>query len=501
MPPLLSPENSISSPTRSALHARTHSLGSRAEWLLVAAALTTAAVWLWLCWCIFPLRSWNDIRLAPTFALRLGLPLYPGSDGPASTWMYGPLPVWLNWPATWAGGPGEALLVAAAINIGVAVTAIVIACLAWPVRTGPAVLPRSRLLAAAITIAIWPWANWQFLQADNFAVAFGLLSNLALVRDRGERGGWLAAVLATTGMMCKQTSLGVPLGQIAWLAITAGRRPALHHVARLSVTGCLWLAILLVMTDPAGAWFTAVLTPAGLPWATNPWNRFVHLLPYIAVHVALPVGAWLWLSRKQATADILLPMLVWLVAWVPGLASAFKAGGTLNCLQGFLLWLPPAAVVLIGSVSASSRASAVRGLVAVAAIAILAGRIVTRPTSLWTPHASLAAYDDALDLSRRLPGMVWLPWNPLVTIFSEGRLYHAEDGLYVRSLVGKAISDADARRHLPPQFAIIAVSNRGSTWGIAEKLLPGPLETIDLGSWTLLRAPTAPPISAEERPQ
>ena len=83
------------------------------SWLeraLIAAALAAALTWLWLSWCIFPLRSWNDIRLAPTFALKLGLPLYPGADGAASTWMYGPLPVWLNWPATWMPGPGAGVV-------------------------------------------------------------------------------------------------------------------------------------------------------------------------------------------------------------------------------------------------------------------------------------------------------------------------------------------------------------------------------------------------------
>jgi len=40
---------------------------------LVAGAVVAAATWVWLSWCIFPLRSWNDIRLAPSFALTLGL--------------------------------------------------------------------------------------------------------------------------------------------------------------------------------------------------------------------------------------------------------------------------------------------------------------------------------------------------------------------------------------------------------------------------------------------
>jgi hypothetical protein len=161
---------------------------------LVAGAVVAAATWVWLSWCIFPLRSWNDIRLAPSFALTLGLPLYPGADGAASTWMYGPLPVWLNWPATWMPGPGEALLVAGGINAGFQMAAILAVCLGWPTpRSGP-VSVWGRLLAAAAVIALWPWANWQFLQADNYALACGLLANLVLARSRGEAGAWGAAV-------------------------------------------------------------------------------------------------------------------------------------------------------------------------------------------------------------------------------------------------------------------------------------------------------------------
>lgn len=469
------------------------------SWLepcLIAAALVAAALWLWLSWCIFPLRSWNDIRLAPTFALKLGLPFYPGVDGAASTWMYGPLPVWLNWPATWMPGPGEALLVAGGINMGVQVAAILAVCLAWPTPHSGSISLGGRLLAAAVTIAIWPWANWQFLQADNYAVGCGLLANLVLVRSRGEAAAWGAAGLATAGLMCKQTSLGVPLGQVAWLAATAGTIPTLRHVGRLALTGGGWLAVLLATTDPSRAWFTAILTPAGLPWANDIFERFMDLAPHFAVQLAVPVATWLWFVRRRATADLLLPTLTWAAAWLPGLASAFKIGGTLNNLQGFPLWLPPAAVVVSAALSQLPWGRGTRITLAVAAIGAITGRINTRPVTIWQPL--IVAYDDAHDLSRQFPGQIWFPWNPLVTVFSEGRLYQVEDGLYVRSLVNRPVPQSVSREHMPPRFTSVAVSNQGSTWGIADKLLPAPLEVIDLGNWTLSRLPGGPKLVTEE---
>lgn len=473
--------------------------GSHLEWALGGAGLVAAAIWIWLSWCIFPLRSWNDIRLAPTFALSLGQPVYPGVDGAASTWMYGPLPVWLNWPATWAADPGTALVVAGGINLLVSLVAIVAVCLGWPVRSSPTVSPACRLLAVVVTIAIWPWACWQFLQADNYAVGFGLLANLVLVRSPNPRAAWLAAGLAGAGLMCKQTSLAVPLAQMAWLAATAGTAPALRHAGRLLVTGCGWLALLLVTTDPQRAWFTAILTPAGLPWADAMLDRFLDLLPHLAVHTALPIGVWFWLKRQRGTADLLLPTLTWLVAWLPGLASAFKTGGTLNSLQGFPLWLPAAAVVALaslGSLAAPRRGQRLRLVIAVTAIFVLAARIATRPVAIWRPMT--VAYDDAVELSRRFPEQIWFPWNPLITVYAEGRLYEVEDGLYVRSVTGRPVPRAVSRRHLPPRFAAVVVSNQGSTWGIAERLLPGPCEPVDLGNWTLWRPRGGPAIVTED---
>jgi hypothetical protein len=390
-------------------------------------------------------------------------------------------------------GPGEALLVAGGINLGLQVAAILAVCLAWPTpRSGP-LSPGGRLLAAAVTIAVWPWANWQFLQADNYALACGLVANLLLARGRSEAAAWGAATLATAGIMCKQTSLGVPLGQVAWLVATAGTAPALRHAGRLTITGCGWLMVLLATTDPGRAWFTAILTPAGLPWAED---ILFSLIPHLAVHAVIPVVVWLWVRRRQAASDLLLPTLSLLVAWLPGLASAFKIGGTLNSLQGFPLWLPPAVVVVTATLSQLPWARIVRMGVAAVAIAMLAGRIATRPVKIWWPF--IVAYDDARELSGQFPGQIWFPWNPLVTVFSEGRLYQVEDGLYVRGAIGRPVPESVSLRNLPPKFAAMAVLKQGSTWGIAERLLTGPLEVIDLGNWKLFQGSGGPPFDKKD---
>ena len=451
-------------------------------------AFSLALVWLWVCLCTFPLRSWNDIRLAPVFALKLGLSIYPGSDGPASTWMYGPLPVWLNWPATLAPGPGEAILVAGIINILVTLLPTLAVAWLWPTGSLDSPGPAGRIVAAALAIAAMPWATWQYLQADNFAIGCGLFANLALVRARGEPARWTAAALATAAIACKQTSLAIPLAHVLWLWLTAGRIAGAAHIGRLVVTGVAWLAIIVLACDPEKLWYTAVLTPAGLPWTDHPGQRFMQMLPHFVVHAFVPLSLWLWLrlAPPGGHTALTLPLIAWLLAWPLGLSSVFKIGGTSNCLQGYPLFLPAGCVVAVAAISRRFGRSRAVATVAAMAAAMLVGRVATRQIKVWRPHVEV--YDEAVDLSRRLPGMLWFPWNPLVTVYSEGRLYPVEDGLYVKKVTGRPEHAAQTRVHLPPHFAAIVLAGTGSELGLASTFLTPPIDTVSLEHWTLKRA-------------
>src|SRR5206468_655065 len=69
------------------------SIGTR-SWVLrlaVTAAALAAVACLWSAWCEFPHYAWNDMRLAPAFAVAHGINPYPDlGGGPLSTWIYGP---------------------------------------------------------------------------------------------------------------------------------------------------------------------------------------------------------------------------------------------------------------------------------------------------------------------------------------------------------------------------------------------------------------------------
>lgn len=436
--------------------------------------------WLWLSWGAFGASSWNDVRLAPTFGLKLDGAIYPGRDGPANTWMYGPLPVWLLWPATWASGPAGALGIAGLINAAVTLTAIGIVCTLTPLPRGTD-RPLVRGLAALLAIAIWPRATWQFIQADNFAIACGLVANVVLLRSPRNGAGWLAAALAMAGLACKQTAIAVPIAQVLWLGFFVGWRAAGGHTLRLAATGGGVALLLLATQDPAALWFSSIAVPGDLPWAEDAFARLTSAGPALAVHLALPVVVTLWIRRQGEARQVALPTLSWAVALPPGLAALFTFGGNINSLQGLALWLPGGLTVALAL--AVRQWNPTRCLVAVAAgvIALGATRIGLMPEHRW--GLNHPRYDTAAAIAASAPGQVWFPWHPLVSVYAERRRYADEDGLAVRALAGRPMPLSTLQAHLPPRFSAIALPANTPHWGIAYELRPSEHQTAQIGEW------------------
>ncbi len=454
--------------------------------LPVLAILAVIAVGTWLAWCwgAFNHSSWNDVRLAPTFNLTLptGGAIYGGPEGAPNTWMYGPLPVWSLLPATWAAGPATALGLAGALNLVYMLVAIGLVCAFTPIRT-LSVSRAHRALAFLVTVALWPRATWQFIQADNLAIAVGLLGNLVLMRSRSQRATWLAAALATAGLFCKQTAVAVPIAQLLWLGLAQDWRSAGAHLLRLMVTGLAWLALLFALEDPAAVWFTLVTIPGGLPWASDLGARFASTAPALIFQLGVPLATWLWLRRQSTRADLALPFLTCALAVPPGLAAMLTYGGNINSMHGFALWAPASAVVLIAKL-AQHRGPAQATVIATAlVIGSCTLNVAVRDQREFGLNQQ--RYDDALALAQARPGQAWFPWHPLVTIYSEGRRYADGDGIAVRALSGHGVNRAQLAHHLPPDFNLIAVPVGTPTWGIAEELSPPDVRRFLLGEWLL----------------
>ncbi len=465
----------------------------RVAWVILSAALVAVALRFWSAWCYFLLQDWNSVRLAPAFMLRHGPTPYPGLEGsPVTTWIYGPVPLLLNLPATLASSTSSALGIAGALNLLFVVIPVFV--IAWAAR-----LPAStsdRLVSwsiLALCLAAWPTPHLHYIQSDNAAVAFGLFANTLLLSRWRTSGTALAgaAFLTALAVWSKQTLIGLVLAQILWLAFTQGARIGLRYLLLAALAGLSLGVAFMSRFGFEGLWLNLVELPGGLPYWPDPWARArglaLHLTAYVAVPAFGLLLGWRFVWRKDS--PWLLPTLSWLCLIPLGCLAAFKAGGTANSLYAWLFLLPTAAVSAVGFIQSSGRTGPKLGVISIAAAFIV---LQAHFTPRWPLSPNTGYLERADQIARASPGEIYFPWNPLVTFFSEGRFYHAEDGFYVRYLVGKAPSRPDAMKNLPPAWSITAFRGADTGWGIVEQLHPANTQRSSEGEWTLYSWPKAP---------
>ena len=75
----------------------------------------------------------------------------------------------------------------------------------------------------------------------------------------------------------------------------------------------------------------------------------------------------------------------------------------------------------------------------------------TAQRPLWQNHNQIA-YEFAV----RHPGEAYFPWQPLASLFAEGRLYHFEYGMLDRFLAGYEPTAEHVRANVPPRMHWIA---------------------------------------------
>lgn len=460
---------------------------------LIGIALAAAAGWLWICYCRFPASPWNDIRLIPVFMAAAGEPVYslPG-HGILTTWMYGPVPLWLASPVVFAPDALSAILTAGALNLGLTLLAISLTCLAWP---APNAGSTDRWLALAATVALWPEPAFRFLQADNPAVALGLMGNLLLITSAEEERPsfrlWLAAGLTAAAVGCKQTSLGLPVAQILWLVFARGRGAALAYFVRGFIAGGLLATAGILQFGFKALWFGVVTLPGTLPVADDITARLRENAPHLALQIGLPLIAIWWLGRTASGAGqpLRLPILSWLCALPAGLFGMLSSGGSHNSLQAFQLFAPAFIVGLCSLFQLSSDRRLAPGALAILTTVML--RILAADDAPMRPDTTNLRI--AAAIQAELPGQVWLPWNPLVSYYAEHRFYHAEDGIAVRFITGHPVPLAQARAGLPPHFHAVAVPSPNMQSGPASKLVRQPATTRQLGSWIIWTWPAENP--------
>lgn len=456
----------------------------------VAAAVAIAAAGLcaWTAWCEFPAFSWNDLRLGPAFALRHGLEVYPVlGDGPLSTWIYGPVGLLLNLPATWAGSALAAVQTAGAINLIVVIVPLALVLFGAAGLRGRGLL--SSALALALAVLLLPRSTLMLQLSDHAAVAFGLLSSWHLARAAAPTTARLigTAALATLAIWSKQLAVFVVVGQLVYLWLARERATALRYAAIVALANLLTLGVATLAFGWGNLWLNLVSIPGRLPWAADPLHR-------LRLHAALLLGQcalpWLalallrrtrfWPARDTEIGRYLrCSLCVSLALLTIGLASLLKYGGNTNVLHSWGHLLP--ALLVLGLSLELPRPF-------LPALAALALALQLPRTAEWRFLPARESYDRAAEIVAARPGKTWFPTHPVISFYADGRLWHTHDGIVTRDLAGYGLREADFRRHLPADLRVI-VHPRGMVAPVALQLLPEFNQAFTDGVWLLHTRP------------
>jgi len=467
--------------------------------LVPGLAMAATALWLWSCLCRFPVYGWNAIRLAPSFMWHAGVNPFPGpSAGPVTTWIYGPFPLILQWPATLMHDAASALLAAGVINVLLAVVPLAVAI---EVQAAPTVSRLARVTALLLTLVCWPAVNLIFCQAGNTAIACGLLAGAIVIgavpRDSGRL--WAAAALATLALWSRQTELGPVLGQIVYLGLRHGGRAAVAQTLRTAATGGLWGLVFCGLFGADGLIYNMFVIPAALPFLTfaDKVRSLVYvgdIAAYLLAYLLIPAVVVAVRARRLFQRDhpALAPVLVFACSVPFDLAGFFTVGGNINSFHSAVYLLPATALWL----TAYKRGAGGWSWLAPAGLA-LALALQCVPLGPWPMRPQLAGLRQGAALARQLPEQVYFPWNPLLTYFSDGRFYHVEDGLITRALAGRPVPPAVVKACLPPAMCVVAY-HRYAIVSFVRSLIPPDAKRDTFGEWILFSWP--PPAAAPAAP-
>jgi hypothetical protein len=360
---------------------------------------------------------------------------------------------------------------------------LALTCLLWPAADRDADTKFARLLALVVSLALWPERNYAIHYADNLAVACGLLGNLLLVRGASSRALWGAAALAAAAVACKQTAAGIALAQVVWLALTAGVPAGLRQIGRCAVAGAGIALLSIAVFGRAGLWFVLVELPAHFRWAPDPLERLGSVAGELALQVGLPLVVMLGARAVFRRREWLLPAAAWAGALPLGISALLKYGGRMNSVYAFTLWLPAIATLALTTAWPAPRRRSVAFAAATLAALVVCARIADAPRFFLRPQ--IDGYREAAQIAAQWRGQVWFPFHPLVTLYSEQRYYHDEDGLYVRRMTHKAVTPEHAASQLPPVFRAVAYHNGWTDFAIGRNFLPPDARTWPIGEWTV----------------
>ena len=428
---------------------------------------------LWTAMATVPGVPWNAARLAASFAVAFGQPLYVLRDAGAHLgWFYGPgFPIWYL-PVTLTGQPTHALVLAAVGNSVTVIGPVLIVLGAAGVLRGRGLVMGGIVLAALLFgSSVLRW-SFYFLHVDAVCVAMGLLGCVALHRavQRKSIVALHAAALAVAGALwTKQIAVMLGPGLVLWLWFDGHRATIVPFL--------FWCVVYVGLSTAAiFSWFGAeeVLFNLVLFHPKNPLNHDVGQL--FRTYVALAGSLWPWLplagcfavsfwrGRHSHPPSPHLASFLRVLLWVAftqlplGLLASMKTGGGPNSLHSVYYLLVAGLMLIFSTISRPSRtvrSARWGGLAWGSSLLITVGLGIFWALDAGARWTIDRRQDELLALVLEKPGRFYLPWNPLITLMADRRVYPFDDALLSLWRSGLEVPPDRVRTVVPAQPIII----------------------------------------------
>jgi hypothetical protein len=405
------------------------------------------SVLFWTMLCTAPAIPWNVARLAPSFALARGLPIYVLRDSGAQLgWVYGPVfPLWLL-PAGMFDNPTAGFMVAIALNAVAVVVPLWI--LFHAISEGRRSLAVQMTLFATVLLLANPLTNVGFyiVHVDALCIGWALVACTALHARvfRGWRPGFpLAAAALALSVATKQVSVILVPATIIWLWFEGHRKLIGSWIFWLgSVCGSMAMLCFLFF-GAEELLFNAWLLFSRMPWRGG-WAQLVaniaDLLGYAWLWLVAGMGGAILLKSQRLRPTVPAAALARLLCWIAliqapmGLMASLLVDAGLNSIHAPVYLLM--AILVIGGSALAQAGNAMevdgpRRLRLLFGVLCLTGLVASiyighKRGIAWKPDQTQA---QLLAIVRRDPGKVYMPWNPIVTIIAERKIYPFDEGL------------------------------------------------------------------------
>ncbi len=454
----------------------------------------------------------NEARLARTFGLYRGVPLYPGRDatGPILGTLHTPLSHILFWPATLAGNPVTAIRAGVSLSILLVLVALLLTH-GWSLQD-LRLEQRAEFKAGGIPRALqWVFALELFwlgalnaidpscvfaVHADPIALACSTLAGgLLLARPLSDRRLLWSALFAILAIAAKQIFATLPIGLGLFVYIADGGHALRRYCIYVAGWTALIAAAILALFRPAKDFFFNVFTLAShrppqpsvrnLPHLHDSFSSICIRLYQVARYsvrvgstgryficflLLLCVWSWLLLSGRVATARRSLSQVVsedrWLVFLIIALVlfpTLFKAsitigggGNHLSVVDFFLLLGLTTSLLQFSHHSRSTGLGPLPHLIVFFLILLFSYRTIHR--FRISPPAAPSRTREAMEFSRAHPGVAYFPNNPLSSYYYAGhRFYSFDHSIVDREMAGYPLTPAQFDSGLPSGATMIAV--------------------------------------------